>query len=625
MDVVHDTNKKNKPVVIKTFATIFLVTFVAVGVHAGFAFAYNGKIYPGVHINKLRLGGMTRDEAIRAVNNKLAGQIENGLTFSVNGQTTDIDLDVISSEDPDLTRQIINSDAETMVDFAYSQGRTKNVFINILLPLVPMIERPDLAVPITIETGDLSARILSAFPEYDRQPDPTLFMISKEKDVWNIAIKEGSEIRTLGMETVIKKLNVGFSNLDEELLSQTIEIPIVTVKPRVSLEEAAALIPQAETILEASPFTLSYTDQRKRTMTWKLDGSVLADMLVPTKIGVDLDEEKLKTFLETITQTVNIEAQDARFEASGSRASVFIPSRDGRAINIGGTINEIRLRVLNLQTDPIAVAVDVTKPSVELSKSNELGINELLGTGVSSYAGSPTNRIKNIRNGVNLLNGILIPPGETFSLLSALSPFTTENGYLPELVIKGDKIEPETGGGLCQIGTTTFRATMMSGLEVTERRNHSLVVTYYNDQRNGNPGTDATIYNPFPDYKLTNNTEHYILFEAIMDDAEQMLYFSFWGTNDGRKGSYTEPVVEKWLGAGEQRDIETTDLPPGTIKCQGAHPGAITSFTYIVEKPDGTIEERVFTSQYRSLPKICLVGVEQITQGEVVEETAIIE
>src|SRR5690606_1808590 len=142
---------------------------------------------------------------------------------------------------------------------------------------------------------------------------------------------------------------------------------------------------------------------------------------------------------------------------------------------------------------------------------------EILGVGYSNFAGSPANRVHNISIGAAKLDGLLIAPGEEFSLLNALRPFTVTAGYLPELVIKGDKITPEVGGGLCQIGSTTFRAAMNSGLSITERRNHSLVVSYYNDPRNGNPGTDATIYDGSPDFKFINDTGHHILIKTEMN------------------------------------------------------------------------------------------------------------
>ncbi|MEK7530178.1 MAG: VanW family protein, partial [Patescibacteria group bacterium] len=279
--------------------------------------------------------------------------------------------------------------------------------------------------------------------------------------------------------------------------------------------------------------------------------------------------------------------------------------------------------------DAIQIPVETNQPSIGTGEVNDLGITEVLGVGTSNFKGSPANRVKNIRHGVNKLNGILIAPDEEFSLLAALRPFTIEDGYLPELVIKGDEIKPEVAGGLCQIGSTTFRAVMNSGLPVTERRNHSLVVSYYNDPSNGNPGTDATIYDPAPDFRFVNDTGKYILFTTSMNDSTGDLRFTFWGTNDGRKGYYSAPVVQNWIGAGEAQTRYTTYLPLGVRRCQSAHPGANASFTYTVERPDGEVEQTVYESHYRALPTICLEGVlpEQLDADgnlivEVLEELA---
>ena len=199
-------------------------------------------------------------------------------------------------------------------------------------------------------------------------------------------------------------------------------------------------------------------------------------------------------------------------------------------------------------------------------------------------------------------------------MIGALKPITVENGYLPELVIKGDEIKPEVGGGLCQIGTTTFRTIMNSGLPVTKRSNHSLVVSYYNDPANGNPGTDATIYDPTPDLRFINDTGNYILFATSVDTKNNELKFTFWGASDGRKGSYSAPVVARWIPTGPTREVETTNLEVGKRSCQSRHSGADTSFTYTVKKPDGSKIETVYESHYRPLPEICLVGVPEKTE-----------
>jgi len=70
---------------------------------------------------------------------------------------------------------------------------------------------------------------------------------------------------------------------------------------------------------------------------------------------------------------------------------------------------------------------------------------------------------------------------------------------------------------MCQIGTTLFRMAMNSGMDITARSNHSLVVSYYADPVNHNPGTDAALYEPILDLKFKNDTGHYLLLQTSID------------------------------------------------------------------------------------------------------------
>ena len=80
---------------------------------------------------------------------------------------------------------------------------------------------------------------------------------------------------------------------------------------------------------------------------------------------------------------------------------------------------------------------------------------------------------------------------------------------------------------------------MNSGMPIVERRSHSLAVSYYFDPENGNPRTDATIYEPSPDFKFLNDTGYYILIATDVNTINGQLTFTLWGTSDGRQGSYS--------------------------------------------------------------------------------------
>src|SRR5690606_28740966 len=136
--------------------------------------------------------------------------------------------------------------------------------------------------------------------------------------------------------------------------------------------------------------------------------------------------------------------------------------------------------------------------------------------------------------------------------------------------------------GLCQIGSTAFRAALDTGLPITMRQNHSYRVPYYERDGGGNnigPGKDATNYDPLPDFRFKTDTGHYILITtAITGDK---VTFTFWGTKDGRTAEQTRARVYNIVEPPPRKVILTTEIPPGTTKCtESAHVGSDASFTY---------------------------------------------
>jgi vancomycin resistance protein YoaR len=167
---------------------------------------------------------------------------------------------------------------------------------------------------------------------------------------------------------------------------------------------------------------------------------------------------------------------------------------------------------------------------------------------------------------------VLIAPGEEFSFVDRLGPVDGEHGYLPELVIKNNRTEPEFGGGICQVSSTFFRAAFNSGFKITERRNHAYPVQYYRPY-----GMDATIYIPKPDLKFRNNTSGYVLLQPKVEGFN--LIVQAFGSNDGRSVTIDGPHIL------ERRDDG----------------GMRTLFTQTVKDASGeTIIEDNFFSNYKS-------------------------
>ena len=333
---------------------------------------------------------------------------------------------------------------------------------------------------------------------------------------------------------------------------------------------------------------LSWLDAAREDQGWKLR----------------LDPARIDATVRPLLEGYLTEPKTGMLTIDVHRAQTFIPPVEGIALDATATARHIEDAKRNATTTEIVL---VHEQPMITGDAEMLGIREVVGVGRSHFSGSPVNRRKNIALGAQKVNGSLIAPGEEFSLLKTLGTVDGDHGWLPELVIKGDKTTPEFGGGLCQIGTTTFRSVLGSGLPVTERRNHSYRVRYYEPA-----GTDATIYEPSPDFKFKNDTDHWLLFTTDMRKDD--LTFTLWGTRDGRMVEQTPSRLTNIVPPPEKKIIETLDLKPGETKCtEIAHAGADASFDYRVTYPSGKIQKVSFYSHYRPWGAVCLLGVAHLT------------
>lgn len=565
---------------------------------------YNERVAPNVFIGSIDVSGKTMSDVRILLQKKSDDLLAQGISVRLNGETKMLPLSTLIDSD---SVEDVTIDIDQTAQSIFSVHQDTNSFIHAGKLFIGLFEPTSVPIRFTTQNEAITESLHTLFSSSEKPATDTSFVISPSSTGWDIHATEG----VAGTEVETKNF---LSTLNEQLRwlkSDTIELALVAKSPTINASQAETEIPLIQNILKTAPYPITHKEDDGTIATWPLTAQKLSAMLIPLPDGsVGMQKESFDAFIKPITMAVNHLSKNARFQITGNRVTEFVQSEDGRSVDEERLFEDTLHTIQTQSTEPIQLVTRVEKTSVTTASVNDLGITDKLGVGFSSYKGSPKNRIKNIQNGVNLLNGLLIAPGDTFSLIQALRPFTKENGYLSELVIKGDKIEPELGGGLCQIGTTTFRATMNSGLPVIERSNHSLAVSYYNDPSNHNPGTDATIYEPAPDFKFTNDTGHYILIGAENLTDKQQLRFTFWGTTDGRKGSYTPPIVLRRIPVGEKITTETTNLKPGVEKCQEAHIGADASFTYSIEHTDGTIVKRVFNSHYRPLPKICLIGTD---------------
>jgi vancomycin resistance protein YoaR len=200
----------------------------------------------------------------------------------------------------------------------------------------------------------------------------------------------------------------------------------------------------------------------------------------------------------------------------------------------------------------------------------KFGIKELVAQGVSNFKGSAPGRILNIQTATAQFEGIVIPPGRTFSFDQNLGDVVEANGYDDAYVIFADRTILGPGGGVCQVSTTVFRAAFWGGYPIVERWAHAYRVGYYEPP----VGLDATVFSPVVDFKFKNDGDTYLLIQTQVDLKTTTLTFNLYGTKPNRTVEMEDPVVENVVPHGPAVYTDDPSLKKGVVKqVDTAHDG----------------------------------------------------
>ena len=582
--------------------TIYLTASAAYLMHQRL---YQDKFFNGLKIANASLGGKTLTEARRLLTQRTDAFSREGVTIIYQNKKLNVPASVIAP-DPDASFDLFAFNPEDSLQALLAIGRNESDLKNIKEQLLAFIFTANSPASFYLDEPRLLSLLKENFSQFESQAKDAEIIFKNNE----LTIAPESYGKIFDYDGLLAQIKNRLAWLD----SRPVRLTLQTDYPAIYAEQIdAALLEQAKTILRLAPIklTASSTDPLAKDKEWVVNKERLTALITAKKstganqLFIGLKPEAWEEYVQAeLAPGVNIEPVDAKFQITNGRVTEFKSSRNGQTINIDGTLTQLENALAAATTTPVTAGLLITEVASAVTNDNvnDLGINELLGTGESNFAGSPPNRRHNIAVGAAAVNGTLIKPAEEFSLLKTLGTIDGSTGYLPELVIKGDQTVPEYGGGLCQIGTTVFRAALASGLPITERRNHSYRVAYYEPA-----GIDATIYNPAPDFKFFNDTGYYILIQSRIEGNN--LYFDFWGTKDGRLIEQTKPKIYNITPPPPGKIIDTDKLPPGEKKCtERAHSGADTTFTYTVTYPSGKINEQIFTSHYRPWQEVCLVG-----------------
>ena len=118
------------------------------------------------------------------------------------------------------------------------------------------------------------------------------------------------------------------------------------------------------------------------------------------------------------------------------------------------------------------------------------------------------NKATNLALAVSHIDGLLIRPGETFSIWKLIGRTTQRKGYKEGLIIANGKPSQGIGGGMCQLSNLIHWMVLHSELTIVEHHHHDGFDLFPDFGRQIPFGTGTSISYNYIDYRLRNDTSN---------------------------------------------------------------------------------------------------------------------
>jgi vancomycin resistance protein YoaR len=357
-------------------------------------------------------------------------------------------------------------------------------------------------------------------------------------------------------------------------------IPLIINEEQPEILDASAYAKTVKELLD-KPFIFEMPDSASDSNDYRISEKNLAAMLTFIRESENgqimlipqFREDLLNGLLAEIAAEMNTEPQNARFIFNDDTRELdrITNSGTGRDLDIQETYNVAQEAIRNSSSSIELVFHSISPMVDDNATAADLGITELVHAESSYFFGSSTARIQNIEISAAEFHGLLIGPGETFSMANAMKEVSLDNGYIEALIIFNGKTIEGVGGGVCQVSTTLFRTAFFSGFPVEERHPHAYRVSYY-EKTAGNSrdpslaGLDATVYVPLVDLKFTNDTNYWLLMETYINRPNSRITWKFYSTSDDRSVEWWTTGLVNIVKPKKPLYLKNPELAAGKIK-----------------------------------------------------------
>ena len=563
-----------------------------------FQVVYLDRVYPGVSVLGVDVGGMSQNELITAIERQSPAYLARSITIEAGEQNW-----MFSGQE--LGMQV---NAAIIADEVFAVGRQGDFFSDMTTHLRLLINPREIDPLLWYDTGPADRVLQQLATEINRPPKDAELIIQPDGQVEIIPAQRGRQLHLASTRAALDA--VLFDETGERVMAVVQEI--LPAIPDVALARR-----QAENLLSAPlVFRVNNTDIEGVT-EWQLKPQTVASLIKviervdengQTQVRVEPITEKFVPHFDDFAQAIYQAPRDAMldFNEVTNEVVVLQESQNGYALDIVAALGQVS--ALTEKADRVIdLPLIVTPPAISSEDIASLGIKEVVSESTSYFKGSSQGRMHNIALSASKFQNVVIPPGHIFSFNEHLGEVTKEAGFDESLIIFGDRTTVGIGGGVCQVSTTVFRAAFFGGFEIVERWAHGYRVGWY--ETNSAPGLDATIYTPSVDFKFRNDTGHHILIKTYSDLEAGTTTFRFYGTSTNREVIVSEPVQSNPIKPEPPVYEEDSSLPKGQVKqVDWANDGLDVTVTRVVKDGDTVIHQDEIVSHYRPWQAVYKVG-----------------
>jgi vancomycin resistance protein YoaR len=467
----------------------------------------SGRIYRGVEVGDVALGGRTPAEARQIVEERATGALEE-IEFTGPEQFTR------------TAREMgVSFNVEATVDDAYAVGREGNV-----------LERLG-------ERGRALLGQMTIPPDVHYRPEKARAEVEEIASQVNHEPKEAS-VNFYGSEVEVVTSREGYE-LDPTATMESVDGAIEDMSGRARLVgdvlEPGITTREAEAAAEKARRTVS--EQlvfRAEGKTWTLSPSDVGSALDVTRkdgeIDIVLNRDRLVERLANVYADLNVRPVEASYGFAADGAIIVKPSKNGQKIEEDKLLGAVEEGLFAGKREYV-VPITVDKPTYTTAELETMKPTELQGsyrTNFTATTDQGQTRVENLQIASNAVSGTFVAPGDTFSMLEHVAGLDYHKTHV---IVNGAETTAD-GGGLCQVTSTLYNAALYAGVEITERTAHHSQLPYIR------PGMDATVwYGDLAttaddlDMSFKNTTDGYILIQEYTSN-DGYIYANVYGVPD---------------------------------------------------------------------------------------------